>query len=156
MSRQLLAISGVLPGHRNRESQKGCEFRCAEHRAQERQRPSEKNGQPQERCKLAHEASGPEIRERLERSPTPTDHQFSVISNCKVTQKQAQKCSNPIFCLDAAFVLTVESFLLTVGPFYLQLTILVLLLAVGAFFCLQLEFFCLLWESASDKGLKRL
>ena len=66
------------------------------------------------------------------------------------------------FFLDAAFLLTVGSFLLTVELFYLQLTALALLLAVGAFSLtvlavyLQLELFCLQWEGASSKGLKGL
>ena len=64
--------------------------------------------------------------------------------------------------MDAAFLLTIGSFLPTVELVYLQLTILALLLTVGAFvltalaFYLQLEFFCLQWESASNKGLEGL
>ena len=64
--------------------------------------------------------------------------------------------------LDAAFVLTVGSFLLTMELFYLQLIILAFLLTVGAFFAYNLSFllavgsFCLQWESASNRGLKGL
>ena len=70
--------------------------------------------------------------------------------------------------LDAAFLLTVGSFLLTLElfiffVFYLQLTILAFLLAVGAFLLTVLAslltvgaFFCVQWESASNKGLKGL
>ena len=62
---------------------------------------------------------------------------------------------------DAAFLLTVGSFLLTVELFHLQLTILSLFPTVGAFnlqfsFYLQLELFCLQWESASQKRFKGL
>ena len=60
---------------------------------------------------------------------------------------------------DAAFLLTVGSFLLTVELFYLQLPILAVfflqlelfLLTILAFY-LQLELSCLQWESASNKG----
>ena len=63
---------------------------------------------------------------------------------------------------DAAFLLTVGSFLLTVELFYLQLLNLAFLLTIGAFlltilaFYLQLELFCLQWDSAVNKGLKGL
>ena len=62
--------------------------------------------------------------------------------------------------LDAAFLLTVGSFLLTVELFYLQSIIVASILTVGALlltvlaFFLQLEHFCLQWESASNKGLR--
>ena len=42
--------------------------------------------------------------------------------------------------MDAAFLLTVGSFLLTVELFYLQLTSLAYLFPIGCFLCLQLEF----------------
>ena len=62
--------------------------------------------------------------------------------------------------MDAAFLLTIGSFLLTMELFYLQLTILAFFLTVGAqlllFYFLQLELFCLQWESASNKRLKGL
>ena len=64
--------------------------------------------------------------------------------------------------LDAAFLLTVGSFLLTVELSYLQLTILAFLLTVGAFrltilaSLLTVGAFCLQWESASNEGLKGL
>ena len=66
------------------------------------------------------------------------------------------------FVEDAAFLLTIGSFLLTVELFYLQLTNLAFLLTVGAFpltiwaFYLQLELFGLQWESVSNKRLKGL
>ena len=70
--------------------------------------------------------------------------------------------ANVHFCLDAAFLLTIGSFLLTVKLSYLQLTISAFLLTVGACLLtvlavyLQLELFCLQWESASNRGLKGL
>ena len=69
---------------------------------------------------------------------------------------------NQFFQVDAAFLLTVGSFLLTVELFYLQLTVLAFFLTIGAFLLtvqlvyLQLELFCPQWESASNKGLKGL
>ena len=60
-------------------------------------------------------------------------------------------------------MLTLGGFLLTVELCYLQLAILALLLTIGAFFAynvsffyIQLEPFCLQWQSASNKGLKGL
>ena len=63
------------------------------------------------------------------------------------------------FSANAAFLLTVGSFLLTVELFYLQLTVLASLLTVGAFLLttlaslLTVGAFRLQWESASNKGL---
>ena len=64
--------------------------------------------------------------------------------------------------MDAAFLLTVGSFLLTVKLSYLQLTILAFLLTAGVFLIIILAslltvgVFCLQWESASNKGFKGL
>ena len=64
--------------------------------------------------------------------------------------------------MDAAFLLTIGSFLLIVELFYLQLTILASLLTVGAFLLtvlasfLTVGAFFLQWESASNEGLKGL
>ena len=64
--------------------------------------------------------------------------------------------------MDAAFLLTVGSFLLTGELFYLRMTSSAFLLTVGAFLLtalapyLQLKLFCLQWQSASNKDLKGL
>ena len=80
----------------------------------------------------------------------PCEQKIDVINiwfiNVKL-ERNANAFGRELFW-DAAFLLTVGSFLPTVELFYLQLTILA--------FYLQLKLFCLQWESASTKGLKGL
>ena len=74
---------------------------------------------------------------------------MSLVKGDESFRKRAGGCEFQGSVKDAAFLLTIGSFLLTVGLFLPTVDTL-------SFFYLQLELFCLQWESASNKGLEGL